>query len=295
MSKAQTVRYSPAWLGLRESADAKARAREFATLLATLLANLLADRPATSLVIHDLGCGTGSMGRWLAPLLPGPQHWVLHDRDPELLGLASAGMPRAGADGHPVTTEVRPGDLTRLTAADLAGARLVTASALLDLLTRQEVDRLATACAQAGCAALFTLSVMGRVELAPADPLDRAVGEAFNAHQRREVGGRRLLGPDAVVTAADAFSELGAGVEVRPSPWRLGADEPALIAEWLRGWVGAAGEQCPDLPVDGYLARRLAAATAGRLRVTVHHGDVLVGWERTLLPPASYPSATPIG
>jgi hypothetical protein len=32
--------------------------------------------PATGRwVIHDLGCGTGAMGRWLAPVLPGPQHW----------------------------------------------------------------------------------------------------------------------------------------------------------------------------------------------------------------------------
>ena len=34
----------------------------------------LADRPGrrgTGLVVHDLGCGTGSMGRWLAPLLDG--------------------------------------------------------------------------------------------------------------------------------------------------------------------------------------------------------------------------------
>ena len=32
----------------------------------------------------------GSMGRWLAPLLAGPQHWVLHDRDPDLLDVAAA-------------------------------------------------------------------------------------------------------------------------------------------------------------------------------------------------------------
>ena len=42
-------------------------------------------RPRRRCVIHDLGCGTGSMGRWLAPRLPGPQHWVLHDRDADLL------------------------------------------------------------------------------------------------------------------------------------------------------------------------------------------------------------------
>ena len=34
------------------------------------------------------------MGRWLAPLLDGPQHWVLHDRDPDLLGVAAHDRPR---------------------------------------------------------------------------------------------------------------------------------------------------------------------------------------------------------
>ena len=48
------------WLRLREAADAAARSRD-------LVAALLGRYP----VIHDLGTGTGSMGRWLAPQLPG--------------------------------------------------------------------------------------------------------------------------------------------------------------------------------------------------------------------------------
>ena len=54
---------------------------------------------AGRLVIHDLGGGSGAMGRWLAPRLPGPQHWVVHDRDADLLELAVADR-RAGADGR---------------------------------------------------------------------------------------------------------------------------------------------------------------------------------------------------
>jgi hypothetical protein len=75
------------------------------------------------------------MGRWLAPLLPGPQRWVLHDRDADLLAMA---------------------------AADVAGATLVTASALLDLLTWDELTRLIHACVGAGCSMLFASSVSGR-------------------------------------------------------------------------------------------------------------------------------------
>jgi hypothetical protein len=232
-----TATVTPGWLTLREPADAAARSTE------------LAGRVGRAHVIHDLGGGTGSMGRWLAPRLPGPQHWVVHDRDEDLLRLVD--IPGA-------TVETRLGDVTRLEPRDLAGADLVTASALLDLLTADELARIVRACA--GIPMLLTLSVTGHVALDPPDPLDDRIGTAFNAHQRRD----GLLGPDALGRLE--------GI-VRPSPWRLGPADAGLIAEWLEGWVGAACEQDPTLEVDAYLERRAAQP---ELTVTVDHADVLV-------------------
>ncbi|CAL9650056.1 trans-aconitate methyltransferase [Streptomyces sp. enrichment culture] len=264
-------RYAPEWLRLREPADASARAHDLLDPLRIRLAN----RPTRSggLVVHDVGCGTGSMGRWLAPLLDGAQHWVLHDRDPYLLHFAAVAAPRSAADGSRVTVETRRADLARLTPDALTGAGLVTASALLDVLTAEEVGNLAAACARAGCPALLTLSVAGRVDLTPVHPLDAEITEAFNAHQRRE----GLLGPEAVTAAADAFAAHGATVHAHPSPWRLGPDEAGLTAQWLRGWVGAAVEQRPELHerAERYLYERLAICAAGELRVVVHHTDLL--------------------
>ncbi|MGH3909433.1 MAG: SAM-dependent methyltransferase [Pseudonocardiaceae bacterium] len=263
------------WLALRESADASARAAE---LVEQFRAHLSAPaRPGAPSVVRDLGCGTGSMGRWLAGRLPGPQLWILHDRDPGLLPRAGAAMPGVAADGAPVTMRTQQGDLTDLRAADLAGTSLVTASAVLDLLTAEEVDGLAAACVEAGCAALLTLSVAGRVELAPVDPLDAEFAAAFGTHQRRPTGGRWLLGPDAGPVAIAAFDRRGAAVTSRPSPWRLGADQTELAQEWLRGWIGSACEQQPGLGqhAGAYLRRRLDACTAGELRVVVGHVDVL--------------------
>ncbi|WP_405728116.1 class I SAM-dependent methyltransferase [Streptomyces sp. NBC_00028] len=263
-------RYAPEWLELREPADASARAHDLLDPLRIRLANLPGK---AGLVIHDLGCGTGSMGRWLAPLLDGPQHWILHDRDPYLLHFAAVASPRVAADGSRVTVETRRGDVARLTPDALSGASLVTASALLDVLTREEIDTLAEACTGAGCPALLTLSVAGRVELSPAHPMDTEIMEAFNAHQRRS----GLLGPDSVTAACEAFSERGATVRLNPSPWRLGPAEAALTAQWLRGWVGAAVEQRPELKesADRYLRDRLEACEAGELTVLVHHTDLL--------------------
>ncbi len=269
--------FAPDWLYLREPADAAARATE-------LLEPLREQLPrGEELVVRDLGCGTGSLGRWLAARLPGTQRWILHDHDTDLLTHARGSLPATALDGSPVTAVAEQRDITALRAADLAGTSLVTASALLDLLTEAEVTALATAIVEAGCAALFVLSVTGRVELSPADPLDDEITAAFNAHQRRTTGGRRLLGPDAVDVAAAAFRGLGATVVRAGSAWELGPDQAELQRQWLEGWVGAAVEQRPDLlpAADGYLRRRLELAQSGELHAVVHHGDLLV------LPPSS--------
>ncbi|MFC0003559.1 class I SAM-dependent methyltransferase [Micromonospora siamensis] len=262
------------WLRLREAADAAARAAD--------LVDAVRARPAGPgpRVVHDLGCGTGSVGRWLAPLLPGEQEWTFHDRDEDLLARATAGMAGVrAADGAPVTVRTRRGDLTGLTAADLAGASLVTASALLDMLTVQELDRMVAACAVAGCPALLMISVTGVVAFTPAEPLDAEFAAAFNDHQRRTVDGRGLLGPDAVDACVAAFGRHGVPVRRRPSPWRLGPEQSDLTVAWLTGWVAAACEQRPELAgeAEAYLRRRLDQAAAGELRVELGHDDLLAG------------------
>jgi hypothetical protein len=268
----EQIRVSSKWLDLREPADAAARARD-------LVEHVRRQLPATGRrVIHDLACGSGSMGRWLAPLLPGPQRWVMHDRDADLLEVAAANPPGAAADGAPVVVELRRADITQLDPDDLADASLITASALLDLMTGDELDGLIDVCAAVGCPVLLTLSVIGHVQLAPADPLDGRVAAAFDAHQRRMTAGGRLLGPDALEAAAERVRRLGRDVLVRPSPWRLGAADADLAAEWFTGWLDAACEQQGELAdeVETYARRRLAQTRAGGLAVTVDHADLLV-------------------
>ena len=269
----EDTRVSGEWLDLREPADAAARDPE-------LVESLRRRLPSTGcLVIHDLGCGTGSMGRWLAPLLSGLQHWVLHDRDEDLLDAAVAEPPGSAADGASVSVETRASDVALLRPGDLADASLVTASALLDLLTRDELDGLIDVCTRASCPVFLSLSVVGRVDLVPADPLDSSVAAAFDAHQRRMTERGRLLGPDAVAAAVEGFRQRRAAkVLLRQTPWRLGAAEADLAAEWFTGWIGAACEQSVELASEtgSYARRRLAEARAGELAVTVGHADLLV-------------------
>jgi len=144
-------------------------------------------------------------------------------------------------------------------------------------MTGDELARLVEVSASAGCPALLALSVVGGVELTPADSLDSRVATAFDAHQRRDRGAGRLLGPDAVAAAVDGFTRHGLDVTTRPSPWRLGPDGSALARAWLDGWVGAAREQRPELSprLGDWVRRRHAQAAAGRLSVTVDHVDLL--------------------
>jgi hypothetical protein len=270
------VRVSREWLALREPADAAARADD-------LVEHLTRRLPATGpRVIHDLGCGTGAMTRWLAPLLPGPQHWILHDLDADLLDVAASNPPGPAGDGSAVTLETTTSDISRLLPGDLAGSTLITASALLDILTEEELSALITVSVGAGCLILLTLSVVGRVELTPAEPLDCRIAAAFDAHQRRVTQRGRLLGPDAVAVAVEQTTRLRAEVLVRASPWRLGTSDAELAAEWFTGWVGAACEHEVELAAEvvPYTRRRLAQAAAGELRVTVDHADLLISPRR---------------
>ena len=218
-----------AWLRLREPADAAARA---VRLLEPLYRQLAAPDCAQ---IHDLGTGTGSMGRWLAPRLSGAQHWIMHDRDPDLLDRAKAAMVDRSADGAPVTVETWQHDITTLTGGDFAGAALITASALLDMLTADEIERVVAACAAARCPTLLTLSVTGRVRLTPEDPLDAVVtgrlgarggGVTFTPTEIRL--GERTLDPGQQDLLSSQFTfqvplpELPAGVRLERVDTRPG-------------------------------------------------------------------------
>ena len=265
-------RVTPSWLALREPADAAARAPDLADAVRRALP---AGQP---LVIHDLACGTGSMMRWLAPRLAGPQCWACYDLDTALLDTLEGATGVVAADGSPVTAEPRRRDVTRLATHDLGGADLITTSALLDLLTASELRSLVGTCAGVGCPVLLTLTVTGAVRLWPPHPLDEVVAAAFNAHQRRATSAGTLLGPDAADMAAHEFAALGRDVITRASPWRLGSATGALTYAWLVGWLAAAREQDPHLVAEtaDYARQRLAAATAGTLRVLVQHRDLLV-------------------
>ncbi|MEY9951806.1 SAM-dependent methyltransferase [Leifsonia sp. EB34] len=276
------------WLALREAEDARARSRRLAHLAAGLAAGAAGDLPARTraLTVHDLGSGTGSMMRWLAPQLPGPQNWVLHDWNAGLTARAVGAAPPHDRAGRPIAVDARVTPLDGLTAADLAGADLVTASALLDVVTAPEAHAVVDACVGVGAPVFLPLSVTGDVEVRPWDPRDIRFARAFNEHQRREVDGRRLLGRFGAPIVRGLFARAGWHVRTALTTWRLDRRDPRLLGEWFDGWVDAAAEQAQvdrdrsllDQAV-AYRELRGGQQRNGGLSAVVYHLDVLA-WPR---------------
>lgn len=255
------------WLALRESADHAARAEGVTAGVAARLARRRARRAI------DLAAGTGSNVRYLLSRLPGITHWTLVDHDAALLSVARASLePIAGAAG--VTIETMVADLRVVDALPLDGCALVTASALLDLVSPAWLRAVAARCDDVQADVLFALTYDGRVECDPPDPWDARVRDLVNRHQRTDKGFGPALGPDATAAAEAAFAARG--VTTSASDWLLDAGQTELQRQLLAGWAGAAQTMAPDdaSGLDGWLKRRLALVEQGRSRLRVGHRDL---------------------
>ena len=260
-----TETFDAAWLELREPVDHRSRASGLLTPLRDWW-----DRRSGYDVL-DLGCGTGSNLRYLAPRFPDAVRWTLVDHDAALLS-------RLTAPGGASTLRAIRRDLTEIDFAEvgeIGQAQLVTASALLDLVSERWLSPLVHACVRAGAAALFALTYDGRIEWSDTDRDDALVAEAVNAHQRRDKGFGPALGPTASAVAERLFRAHDYDVRVLPSDWVLGPADAALVDALVEGWAGAAAEQRPEHAerVRAWAARRAGEHAAIDLRVG--HLDLL--------------------
>jgi SAM-dependent methyltransferase len=275
--------FSADWLALREPADT--RARDAAGGLLDALpggrdphgagprgtGTRTAD-PVGAREVLDLGAGTGANYRYLHARLGAVRRWTLADHDPALLRLAVANAPA----GDPAPDTVVIDLAAALENLSLPEGGLVTASALLDLVSAPWLERLASRCRTARAAVLFALTYDGRARCWPQDRDDAAVIALVNLHQRTDKGFGPALGPDAAVAAARHFERVGYRLRRARSDWRIGPDEPALQAALLEGWAQAAREIAPRATpqVDGWLRRRLRHLRRGRSTLGVGHEDL---------------------
>lgn len=245
------------WLALREPADAAARS---SSLVSFVFANLKKGCHV------DLGGGTGSNIRYLSPALPQPHDWILVDNDPSLLAAAPSRVTTVCADLNLILDDP----------ALFRGASLVTASALLDLVSDTWLRRLVNRCQEGAVAVLFALSYDGRIECWPPEPDDDDVRRLVNEHQHTDKGFGAALGPEAGMRAVELLSRVGYDTRFENSDWRLGAESTELQRQLIDGWVSAVLERAPDRrgQFDDWRLRRLNHVDAGRSRIMVGHLDV---------------------
>lgn len=259
--------FDASWLALREPYDHAARAD---TALASI-APILSD----PLRVLDLGSGSGSNFRWLAPRLNGEQHWRLADKDPRLLSIAQ----RSHGD-HP---SVKDFAVERIDLAEELGrlaletVDLVTASAFIDLVSEAWLTAFVSRVADARVPALlFTLSVDGRVQWDPQDPFDETAGLLFGQHMRNDKGLGQALGYQGWERLVGLLSDAGYAVRTYDSPWRLCPRDAEIQRALLDGYASAALETDPTKAdeIHSWKARRSSLMESGRSALMVGHRDV---------------------
>jgi hypothetical protein len=226
--------------------------------------------------VLDLGSGSGANVRYLTPHLRGLQHWLVVDRDADLLAETSERrwIP------HDCVIERRQLELGTLPDDLFDGRHLVTASALLDLVSKRWLESLAAQCRRVGAVALFALSYNGRSTCEPRDSYDEGVRVCFNAHQRRnDKGFGRAVGPEAWRVAMTAFRAVGYRVIHARSAWTLEPTAVELQRGLVEGWASAATAFEPkgSALIAAWRARRLQHIDEGRSRIIVGHEDI-VAW-----------------
>lgn len=240
----------------------------------------------------DLGAGTGSLFRYLAPIIGGAQSWTFIDADPALLDEAfnvTASWADAlgyrissnnstltihspdgdwGLDGELHDLSAMPGELP------LRDVDAVVCSALLDLVSGGWIERLAAALRVPFYAAL---SVDGRDGWLPFHPLDAVMRVGFHRDQGRDKGFGRALGPGAAAAAVRTFSAVGFHVASAPSDWVVPRTALTMLDALISGAESAAGAALPAkrrILADWREARH-AQAMDLRLAVRIGHRDIL--------------------
>jgi hypothetical protein len=261
--------FSVDWLSLREPLDHQ-------SVNAQVRASFVCDFGSRASVrITDLGCGSGSHLRSLAPHLGAQQSWRLVDYDAallqaarDILGRWSDSAENRGEqlflrkDGRSIDVTFLQADLVRdLDAVVDHEADAITSAAFFDLASPDFIARFAAAMAARTLPLYTILTYDGREIWTPTHHADEAVLSAFHAHQATDKGFGAAAGPRATGMLAQAFTAQNYKVETGSSPWRLGPFDRHLMQELARGIANAVSEtgRLPPEQIAEWLATHLHA------------------------------------
>jgi hypothetical protein len=259
--------FSAAWLALREPVDHRSRN----AMLQNQVVDFLNQRApiATGLLhITDLGSGTSSNLRALAPHFGVMQCWTLVDYDADLLrvarttllnwadGVLDSNTPNLIRELRSFSGSIEPLVITKnmktiavqFRCADLLAdyrdilnepADLITAAAFFDLVAE---PWLAEFCAALTKPLYTVLTYDGKETWGPLNTLDTDVLHAFHAHQSTDKGFGAALGPRAAEHLQSLLQSRGFVTACASSPWRMDHHDHALIEQLALGTASAVRE-----------------------------------------------------
>lgn len=280
--------FADEWLQAREAADHGARSVELTQRLKRWVSERISgssDRKGLIRIL-DIGTGRGSNAVYLAPALPMPQEWMLVDQDESLLREASHRAHQLKLACETQQRRILPKDFRVLISSN---TDVVTASALIDLVSELWLAALVDEVTSKHVAILIVLSYTGNFVLSPTHKYDSRLQALVNQHQHGDKGTGAALGPDAAAMFAHKLKAKGYEVQVADTPWQLTKKDAKLAEMLMAGWVTAAKQQNPEFSeqLEDWFATRKQQLLAGKLKITVPHQDVLG------LPPSHFPDKTP--
>lgn len=263
--------FSAQWLALREPADHRARDVSLRDQVVHDLDHLARVRPGAIKVV-DLGCGSGSNLRALAPHLPATQHWTLVDYDPALLSAAKVALTQWAdqtvsdqgtlvllKNSKHISVEFLCEDLSNNLETVLAlPTDLLTAAAFFDLVAASWLERFCGLLRSP----LYTVLTYNGLEIwQPPEPMDAAMLKAFHAHQQTDKGFGAAAGPNAADVMETLLKARGFAVSTAQSPWKLAAADRNLIEQLAIGSAGAVLET-KQVPVENVTAWKQSRSVA---------------------------------
>ena len=259
--------FSAAWLALREPVDHRSRNAMLQNQVVDFL-NQCAPVAPGLMHITDLGSGTGSNLRALAPHFGAMQCWTLVDYDADLLraaratllswadGVLDSNLPNSIGVAGIFSGSIEPLVITKnmksisvqFRCADLLAdyrsilnepADLITAAAFFDLVAE---PWLAKFCAALTKPLYTVLTYDGKETWGPPNTHDADVLRAFHAHQSTDKGFGAALGPRAAEHLQSLLQGRGFTTACALSPWRMDHHDHALIEQLALGTASAARE-----------------------------------------------------
>lgn len=256
--------FSAEWLSLREPVDHRSRNQALQAQVINYLAQIKTVYPG-SVHLTDLGSGTGSNLRALAPHLNTLQYWTLVDHDPMLLQAARNAL-LAWADseintnnlasrvntstqiqrlsilkqGKTINVEFKCADLFNHYQAVLdEPADLITAAAFFDLVAEPWLTKF---CASLSKPLYTVLTYDGIEQWSPPEIMDADMLKAFHQHQHTDKGFGFAVGPTAPERLQSLLKAHQFTTVTAPSPWILDYRDQSLIKQLASGAAGAVRE-----------------------------------------------------